>query len=702
MTKPAAIPGRTRRRAILAVATVIALAAFIGSFDALRWRTTIIGLKAAGQLEGIRWGELVSMLRPGSPFYLKPLRETPNAYAVIVNPYRSEADRESGTRLFQVWCAACHGPDGRGQTAPSLIGRNLKAGDSDWSLYHTVKEGRPDLGMPPLPVDSTEAWQLVGFVRNLRNGTALVDEATGAELLDHVDVPSARLEAAALEPANWLTYSGSYDSWRHSRLDEITTENVTKLKLAWSLQLRTDEEYVETSPIVVDGVMYLTAPPSDVLAVNAATGEVLWRYTRPTPKDISLCCGAANRGVAVLGDRVFVSTLDNYVIALDARNGSVIWSVKAADYKAGYSMTGAPLAARDKVIVGVAGGEYGIRGFLDAYDAATGKRAWRFETIPAPGQPGSETWGGGEAWKTGGGPTWVTGSFDPALGLVYWGVGNPAPDFNGDVRPGDNLYTNSALALDIATGELRWHFQFTPHDQHDWDSNQVPVLVDRELDGRQRNLMLWANRNGFYYVLDRVTGEFLHANAFVTQNWAERIDEHGRPMLLPTAEPSRLGTLTWPGLSGGGNWWSPSYSPRTDLIYVPFADAPKIYFKNEEFEDEPVPGVQFMGSASVHTGEPLQCGIRALDPLTGRVVWEYLRPNPRRNVGRIGGVLSTAGDVVFFGDIFDFVAFDAREGKELWRVNLGGHINASPVTFAVNGQQRVAIAAGNTIYVFRR
>jgi alcohol dehydrogenase (cytochrome c) len=668
----------------------------------VRWRVEIIADKALGTIDGIGWVELLGMLRPGSPIYLKGLASNPNPYAVITNPFASDSDRAKGAELFSTRCTTCHGEGGHGQTAPSLIGRGLKFGDADWSLFQSIKYGRLEVGMPPADVTGIEAWQIVGHIRNLRNGRTALEEA-GAEHagLQHVDVPSTRIEHAESEPHNWLTYSGSYFSWRYSALDAINRDNVAALKLAWSLQLDTQAPYTETTPLVIDGIMYLTTTESDVIATDAANGNVLWRYVSGTPTDVPTCCGRVNRGVAVLGDRVFVTTLDNRVVALDARTGTVAWEAQAADYEAGYSMTAAPLAARDKIIVGMAGGDFGTRGFLDAYDAITGERVWRFQTIPEPGEPGSETWGN-DAWRTGGGATWVTGSFDRELGLIYWGVGNPAPDFNGDVRPGDNLFTNSIVALDVDTGRLAWHFQFTPHDEHDWDANQVPVLVNREYAGAPRRLMLWGNRNGFYYVLDRETGEFLHASAFVTQNWATGIDAKGRPILRPESEPSAVGTLTWPGLSGGGNWWSPSYSPLANLVYIPFADAPKVFFKNDDFDGtEPIPGEQFHGGASAHTGEPLPAGMRALNPVDGTVAWEYLRPNPQRNRGWIGGVLSTAGGLVFLGDLTDFVAFDAESGAELWRINLGGYINAAPISYSVAGQQHIAIAAGNSIYTFR-
>ncbi len=515
-----------------------------------------------------------------------------------------------------------------------------------------------------------------------------------------ISVSGERIEEAGSEPDNWLTYSGSYRSWRYSDLDEITTGNVSGLKLAWSLKFHSSDP-IEASPIVVDGTMFLTVPVGDVLAIDAGTGTVLWRYTRSVPNDVSLCCGRVNRGVAVLNDRVFVGTLDGYLVALEAATGRVVWQTQVADYREGYSITAAPLAVRNKIIVGVAGGEYGIRGFLDGYDPTSGVRVWRFHTIPEPGQLGSDTWQG-ESWKTGGGPTWLTGSFDPALGLLYWGVGNPSPDYNGDTRPGDNLFTASVVALHVDDGTLAWHFQFTPHDVHDWDANQIPVLVDHQFEGQPRQLMFWANRNGFYYVLDRRTGEFLHASSFVKQNWARSIDPNGRPILVPGMAPSERGTLTWPGQFGGINWWSPSYSPKTNLFYVPFVEEPKVFFKSAEPEsNQPRRGRKILGGHAASTGAPYQTGVRALNPVTGTVVWENVT-GARRGTGWTGGTLASAGNLVFFGDAGDFGAFDARDGRELWRAKLGGLINASPVTFAVGGHQRVAIPAGNTLFVFGR
>jgi alcohol dehydrogenase (cytochrome c) len=438
--------------------------------------------------------------------------------------------------------------------------------------------------------------------------------------------------------------------------------------------------------------MYLTQPPNDVFALDAESGRPYWTYRRSLPDRINVCCGQVNRGLAMAGDRLFMGTVDAHLVALDRKTGNLIWDVEVADYTKGYSVTAAPLAVKDKVIVGIAGGEYGIRGFLDAYAASTGKRLWRFYTIPGPGEPGHQTWSGG-SWKTGGAPTWVTGSFDPEMNLIYWGTGNPGPDWNGEVRPGDNLYSSSVIALDADTGKLKWHFQFTPHDVHDWDAVQIPVLVDADFRGRRR-LMYWGNRNAFFYVLDRETGEFLMAKPFVTQTWAEQIDERGRPALKPNTNPSREGTVVSPGPEGGTNWYSPSYSPVTRLFYLSAWDfASKFYIGEAPFR----PGTHFFGSVPVRLrDDPGSGAIKAIDPSTGDIRWQYkLYSMPQT------GILSTAGNLVFGGvDEGQFFALDAESGKELWRANTGGMIAAGPISYLSKGKQLVSVAAGSAIFTF--
>src|SRR5262245_28699512 len=340
-----------------------------------------------------------------------------------------------------------------------------------------------------------------------------------------------RIRRASDEPGNWLTYSGTYQSHRYSRLQQITTANVSRLKPAWIYQVN-DPNKFETSPIVVDGLIYITEPPSNVAALDARTGRPIWRYQRTIPEDIRLCCGQVNRGLAILGESLFIGTLDAHLVALDAKAGRLRWDVVVADYKTGYSMTAAPLAIDGKIIVGVAGGEYGVRGLLDAYDPRTGKRLWRFWTVPGPGELGNETWAG-ESWKTGSATTWVTGSYDAATNTLFWGTGNPGPDWNGDARAGDNLYSDSRLALDPDTGARKWHFQYTPHDVNDWDSTQTPILADSTFNGQPRKMVVLANRNGFYYSIDRITGKFIAGRPYVKQTWAKGLDETGRPMRLP-------------------------------------------------------------------------------------------------------------------------------------------------------------------------
>ena len=506
-------------------------------------------------------------------------------------------------------------------------------------------------------------------------------------------VTSERLLKASEEPENWLMYSGQYNSQRYSRLTEIDKSNVNQLEVKWVKQLETLAD-VETTPLVVDGVMYLTQSPSNVIALDASTGSQFWTYEHTLPEKLSLCCGRQNRGVAILGETLFLGTLDAKLIALDAKTGAVQWEAQSADPATGYSKTAAPLVIGDKVISGIAGGEYGIRGFLDAYDAKTGELAWRFYTIPGEGEPHNDTWED-DSWKTGGAPTWITGAYDPDLNLVYWGTGNPGPDWNGEAREGDNLYSDSVVALDADTGELKWYFQFTPHDVHDWDATQIPILIDIEFDGRPRKLMLFPNRNAFFYVLDRVTGEFLRGTAFAKQTWAERIDENGRPIRIPGMLPNEEGVLVYPSVNGAANWWSNTYSPRTELLYVVTYDGADTFYIGE---DEYVPGEMFVGGAPERyvPQETYASMIRALEPRTGDTRWEFpLQPKTQ------SGLLSTASDLVFGGSVDGyFYALDAVNGTELWRINVGGNVKAAPISYMVGTVQYVTVAAGNSILTF--
>jgi alcohol dehydrogenase (cytochrome c) len=502
-----------------------------------------------------------------------------------------------------------------------------------------------------------------------------------------------RIVRAESEPGHWLTYSGGYSAHRFSLLKQITPQKVAGLKPLWVYQTGNSNP-VESSPLVVDGVLYLTQPPSSVIALDVHSGRSLWTWERPMPRDLrTLGLPVVNRGVALLNDMVFVGTLDNHLVALDAKSGAVRWDTVIAENKTGYSITAAPLAIDGKVIVGISGGDAGIRGFLDAYDARSGQQLWRFWTIPGPEEIGHETWGG-ESWKTGAGGTWLTGSYDPQLNLVYWGVGNPGPDFLGDVRPGDNLYTCSLLALDASTGKRKWHFQFTPHDVHDWDANQVPVLLDAVVEGRPRKVVATANRNGFYYLLDRETGEFLLGVPYAKQTWAEGLDHVGRPILTPDRSPTAEGTLIYPSLQGATNWFSPSFSPLTKLFYVSVREMGAYYFKGE---GEYKPGMTFVGGGEhALAGDQAYGAVRALEVETGKMRWEFRLHSPPW-----AGLLATAGGLVFGGSHEgNFYALDAWTGEPRWQFQTGGPVRANPISFLIDDKQYVAIAAGQALFVF--
>jgi len=522
-------------------------------------------------------------------------------------------------------------------------------------------------------------------------------------------VTSQRLERAASEPRNWMVYGGSYDNQRYSGLHQINRNNAKKLEQVWVVQNQVPGAW-ESNPLVVDGIMYLTQRPNDVMALDAKTGRLFWIYHWTPDPAARVCCGSNNRGVAILGDTLFMGTLDAHLIAIDAKTGKPLWNTIVADVKSGYSITMAPLIVKDQVLVGVGGGEYGIRGFVAAFNPRSGKELWRFNVIPGPGEPGFETWSG-DNWKTGGGSIWTMGSYDPALNLVYWGTGNPGPDWNPAQRPGDNLYTDSVVALNPDTGKLQWHFQFTPNDGYDYDSTQVPVLADMDWNGKPAKVMLWANRNGFFYVLDRATGQFLQGAPFVKVNWASGLDRNGRPVQTPPAP----GTPVWPGNQGGTNWYPPSYSPSTGLFYFSVWENYATTYRREEAAYQP--GRVFVGGApagiSPAPGAPtVGIGRRgpidywtsevgsgatvALDPRTGKRVWTFSHYDVTD-----AGMLTTSTDLLFTGGREGyFYAFDARNGQPLWRTNLGGSIVNAPITYEIDGKQYVSVIAGNILSTF--
>ncbi len=513
------------------------------------------------------------------------------------------------------------------------------------------------------------------------------------------NVPYDRILHADREPQSWLTYGGSYKSQQFSALKQVNKLNVSQLKVAWIYQPTHPMSNVEASPIVADGVMYIVEPPSTVVALDVRTGLRLWTYSPPLPEHIvAIGLYSTSRGVAVLDDTVYLAEADAYLVAISAKNGAVRWRVHVADNVMGYAMTGPPLAINGKIIVGIGGSEAAVRGFIDAYDAKTGKRLWRLWTTPRPGEPGADTWGVG-APESAGATTWNNGSYDHDLNLIYWGTGNPAPDFNDDDRPGDNLYTCSLLAIDADTGKLKWYFQFSPHENHDWDSDEPVVLFEAPIDGKPRKLIGFANRNGFYYVLDRVTGKFITGRPFVRETWAKGLDENGRPIPAPNQQPTLgAGTLVYPSITGGVDWTSPSYSPQTGLFYVSVHEMGAYFIKGTgKIEPGPPKGIVGGGGIRALAGDQAVGAIRALEATTGKMKWEFRMLGPAWIP-----VLSTAGGLVFSGsDEGNFFALDADTGKPLWDFFLGFAARSNPTSFEVDGKQYIFISAGNIFVAFK-
>ena len=520
-------------------------------------------------------------------------------------------------------------------------------------------------------------------MRNLLLSLMLVGLPLGAQLTE------ADLNAGSGE--NWVTYGGDYASWRYSPLDQINTENVHKLVPVWVRNIP-GANRLETTPLVYDGVMYATNT-NEVYALDARNGKVIWHFAADWVKRSS-----QNRGVAMWGDRIYFITSDCHLIALNRFNGAVIWDKEFASWeKDGYWSSLAPLAVKGNILVGTAGGGSGQRGFVAALSAETGEEEWRFWTVPAEGEPGSETWGGFPS-KWSGAPTWTTGSFDPELNMIYWPTGNPWPDFYGGRRRGDNLYSDSVVALDADTGKLKWYFQFTPHDEWDWDANETLVLADSVFRGEKRKLIYHADRNGFYYVLDRVTGKFLLGTPFINElNWATGLNEEtGRPIEVPGMRPSPGGVRICPSVRGASNWMSPTYHPGTGLFYVVTLEKCDIYTSSAK---EPVPSTGFRGTGGEQIPDaPGTFYMRALQPNTGELVWEYEMPGPAI---MWAGAMSTKGGLVFSGDDDGhLVALDAKSGEDLWHFQMGNELYASPITYAVDGRQYVMIATATDLFAF--
>jgi alcohol dehydrogenase (cytochrome c) len=535
------------------------------------------------------------------------------------------------------------------------------------------------------------------FIRPLP-GAVLVACALGAAVVAQQGVPGPITNQeilAGLRPdgTSWLTFGGNYANHRFSPLTQITPENVSQLRPQWTFQTGTLGTF-QTTSILRDNILFVTGPQNVNWALDARTGRQIWRYRRDLPAQLTACCGLVNRGFGVLGDKLFLSTLDAHLLALDMKTGTILWDATLADHKTGYAATLAPLVVKDKVIVGVAGGEYGIRGFIDAYEAQTGKRAWRRYTVPGPGEPGNDSWSG-DSWQRGGSSIWVTGAYDPELNLVYYGTGNPGPDYHSGSREGDNLYSDSILALDADTGAITWHYQFTPHDLHDWDATQVPVLADLPINGQTRKVVMWPNRNGFYYTLDRTNGRIIVAKPFVKVTWArDQLGADGRPILLPGYVPDEKGQFTCPDLTGGNNFWPPAYDPNQRLLFVNARESCATYYA---WKPEYTPGDRFTGGATQRTrdaGVAPWGALRAIDPVTGDRKWEFKYLNPVT-----AGLLTTASNLIFSGDAEgNLLALDSRNGKLLWNYQMGANLHGtSPTTYMVDGRQHLLVPAGTTL-----
>ena len=566
----------------------------------------------------------------------------------------------------------------------TLDGKLHLLNDSEYSRI-TAEAGSP---MPPLHAAAEERANLIAWLCRLNGSSASsVGGAVRATALSHLQEFDAIVHP---KPGDWTTYHGNLNGNRYSSLDQINPGNVNKLQLQWMFPM--PYQPLETTPLVVDGVMYVTGP-NQISALDGRAGREIWKYTRlRTPAGIIAGDAAlgANRGTALLGDRIFFTTDDAHMLCLNRITGALLWETYMPEAPQHYGATSAPLVVGDLVISGVAGGDEGIRGFIAAYHVGTGELAWRFWTVPKTGEPGSETWGAGDAIALGGGSTWLTGTYDPETGLLYWPTGNPFPDTDGTDRKGDNLYTNCDLALDAKTGKLRWHFQFTPHDLHDWDAVQPPVLVDAKFHGRDRKLLLHANRNGYFYVLDRLTGELLLSKSFVKKlSWSSAVDAKGRPQLTPNNETTVGGVKTCPAVRGATNWYSTSYSPQTNLYYVMSVEDCGMYRQSKQG------GFGFLNDPR----DPSMKYLRAIDIETGNIRWEIAQTGPAER--NYSGVLGTSTGLVFYGETSGgFAAVDAASGKTLWHFEAGGTWKASPMTYSVNGRQYVAIASGANILSF--
>ncbi len=625
---------------------------------------------------------------------------------------------DEGRALYQGRCISCHGDGGAGgELGPNIIGRLAILDDAQ--IGNAILSGKPVGGMPAFTLGDAELNGLIAYLRTFRPGPRRAPESlsvaltTGGSLsgevigrsLNDLQLRTADGKIALLRPdgnkfrrvtsqSDWPTYHGDVSGNRYSELDQINVANVSRLAPAWVYNV-SGAGRLQATPLVVDGVMYVTNV-NECIALDAGTGRQLWRYSRPRTQGLAGdAASGINRGAAVAGDRLFLITDHAHMMALNRFTGDLLWDSVMADWRQNYGATSAPLVVGDFVVSGISGGDEGARGFIAAYRQDTGAEVWRTWSVPAPGEPGSETWGPDLSHPSS--ATWFTGTYDPELDLIYWPVGNPGPDYNGSYRPGDNLYSNSILALDARTGAMKWYFQYTPHDLWDWDSVQPPVLVDAEWNDEDRKLLLHANRNGFFYVLDRVTGEFLLGEPFVEKlTWASGLDEKGRPILNPNQTPTPDGVEVCPAVEGATNWFATSYSPHTGYYYVQTLEKCNIFRSREE--QWQAGRSYYAGSTSPVPGGTPRKILRAIDIQDGEIMWELPQIGPANSWG---GVLSTAGGIVVFGeDSGSLMAVDAEDGRMLWSFPTNTLWKASPITYMLDGKQYFAVASGSNILAF--
>jgi alcohol dehydrogenase (cytochrome c) len=630
----------------------------------------------------------------------------------------SAQDTSAGRKQFESRCAGCHGGDGTGgELGPAIVGRLQAKTDEDLTIL--MREGLPDKGMPGFKLMPQENTDILTFLRTLRprRGFGFAPVKGKVETVDgktleglifgqsfeemqlqtndkrmHLLRPVGNKYREVTSQTDWPHYNGQLNGNRYSALNQITKSNVSKLAPKWVFSLPNTTR-LQVTPVVVGGLMYVTSA-NECYALDAGTGRQVWHYVRPRTRNLTgNAAGGINRGVSISGDRLFMVTDHAHIISLNRHTGELLWDTEMADWHLNYNATSAPLAVGDLVVSGTAGGDEGVRGFVAAFDQATGKEVWRHWNAPAPGEPNAETWKGLDLNHPGA-VSWLTGSYDPELDTVYWQTGNPGDDFNGDHRKGDNLYSCSVLALDRKTGKLKWYYQFTPHDVWDWDATEPVVLVDTMWQGQPKKLLLQANRNGFFYVLDRTNGKLLLAKPFTKKlTWASGIGADGRPITLPNQEPTVEGTKTCPAVEGAANWHSTAFNPATGLYYVQTLDKCNIYRKSYT-EWQAGRGYQG-GSGRNVPAEPGLKILRAIDIQTGKIAWEVPQPGPASSWG---GAMSTAGGIVIFGDESGAVAAaDAVTGKRLWSFQTNQLLKASPMTYMFDGKQYVSIASGSNI-----